>query len=365
MDDEKYIRLCIDLAKNGAGFVSPNPLVGCVIVKDDRIIGQGYHKKYGDNHAEVNAIYSAKESLTDAVLYVNLEPCVHFGKTPPCVDKIIESGIKKVVIGTIDPNPLVAGKGIKKLSKSNVKVKFGVLEKECLELNKFFFKYIKTNIPYVNLKIAQSLDGYITSNANKSEIITSKESRKVVHKLRSEYDAVLIGVNTAIIDNPSLNVRLVEGRDPYRVVLDSNLRIRKNSNLVQNNKDCKTIIFCSYDALNSKKRYINYLQSKGVRIIPVRKNTKGLSLKEVLRKLGSLKIASLLVEGGSKIFSSFLQQNLWDEINIFLAPKILGDGLRSFSSVSKNKLINSISSCDVKFEKYENDIRIIFIKSKK
>ena len=338
MNDETYIQLAIELAKRGSGFVSPNPLVGCVITKNNKIIGAGYHQKYGENHAEVNAINSAVESLEDTTLYVNLEPCSHYGHTPPCVDKIIESKIKRVVIGTLDVNPLVSGNGVRKLKKAGIEVKVGVLEKECTELNKFFFKYITKKIPYVTLKIAQTLDGKIADESNYSQWISSSESRKLVHSLRSNYDAVLIGSRTASIDNPLLTVRLTEGRNPWRVVLDSNLKLRTDLRLFKQNADGKTILVTSKESI-SKKNKIKKLSDLGVRIIFVKKNGNGkLNLKNVLKELAILEISSVLVEGGSEIFSSFVRQNLFDDIMVFISPKILGNGVSAFGSIKINDL---------------------------
>lgn len=237
MADESYIQLAIEIAKKGTGSVSPNPLVGCVIIKDNKIIGAGYHQKFGEEHAEINAINSSAESVEGSTLYVNLEPCSHHGKTPPCVDRIIKEKIKRVVIGTLDVNPLVSGNGVKALKKAGVDVKVGVLENECIELNKFFFKYITSKLPYVTLKAAQTLDGMIADKNKNSEWISSKESIKYVHWLRASYDAVLFGSDTAKIDNPKLTVRMVEGRNPYRVVLDSKLSLKTDLYLFKNNFD--------------------------------------------------------------------------------------------------------------------------------
>lgn len=363
MNDELYIKLCIELAKRSVGLVSPNPLVGSVIVKNHKIIGAGIHKKYGENHAEINAINSSNESLKNATLYVNLEPCSHYGKTPPCVDSIIKSGIKRVVVGTIDPNPLVAGKGIKILKNAGIDVQVGILEQECYNLNKFFFKFIKEKIPYVNLKIAQTLDGFISDKSKNSKWISSLSSRKLVHSLRAQYDAVLIGLNTANIDNPLLNVRLTDGRNPLRIVLDSDLRINKTLKLITRNKDLKTTIFCSNDAFNQNKSKVKYLLDHGVRLFPVKKLKDGLDLRMILSKLGEENIASVLVEGGAGIFSSFIQKKLWDEINIFIAPKIMGDGLSAFAGIKSKKINDLLQIKDIDIQKIENDTHIIITKN--
>jgi diaminohydroxyphosphoribosylaminopyrimidine deaminase/5-amino-6-(5-phosphoribosylamino)uracil reductase len=338
LNDETYIQLTLEIAKRGSGFVSPNPMVGCVITKNNKIIGAGYHQKFGENHAEVNAINSAVESLEGSTLYVNLEPCSHYGHTPPCVDKIIESKIKRVVIGTLDVNPLVSGNGVKKLKRAGIEVKVGVLEKECTELNKFFFKYITKKIPYVTLKIAQTLDGKIADQSNYSHWVTSADSRKMVHSFRAQYDSVLIGRRTAEIDNPLLTVRLTEGRNPWRVVLDSGLKLNTELRLFNQNSDGKTILVTSKESL-TKKNKIEKLSELGVRIIFVKQNGNGkLNLKNVLKELAILEITSVLVEGGAEVFSSFLRQNLFDDILLFISPKLLGSGISAFNSIKINDL---------------------------
>ncbi len=338
LKDESYIQLAIEIAKKGMGNVSPNPLVGCVIVKNERIIGAGYHEKFGKNHAEINAINSVVENIEGSTLYVNLEPCSHFGKTPPCVDKIIEKKIKRVVIGTLDMNPLVSGKGIKKLKKAGIEVKVGVLEKDCINLNKFFFKYITKKIPYVTLKTAQTLDGKIADLNGESKWISSVESRRYVHNLRSKYDAILVGAGTVSKDDPNLTVRMVEGRNPKRIVVDTNLSLKLDKKLFKNNSDKNLIVLTSERSAN-KYRKINRLQLLGVKILFIKENEDGmLDLKNALKGLGKIKIASLLVEGGSKIFSSFIKENIFDDILTFITPKILGGGL----SVVENLGIKSI-----------------------
>ncbi len=338
MTDESYIQLAIEIAKKGKGNVSPNPLVGCVIVKNDKIIGAGFHEKFGKNHAEINAMNSVIENIEGSTLYVNLEPCSHFGKTPPCVDKIIEKKIKRVVIGTRDMNPLVSGNGIKKLKKAGVDVKVGVLEKDCIGLNKFFFKYITKKIPYVTLKSAQTLDGKIADVNGESKWISSVDSRRYVHSLRSKYDAILVGSGTVQKDNPSLTVRMVEGRNPRRIIVDGNLILKTENKLFKNNNDKKLIVLTS-ERSKSKKRKVKRLQSLGVKLIFVKEAENGmLDLKSALKELGKLKITSLLVEGGSKIFTSFIRENIFDDILAFITPKILGCGL----SIAENLGIKSI-----------------------
>ncbi len=338
MTDESYIQLAIEIAKKGEGDVSPNPLVGCVIIKNTKIIGAGYHQKFGEDHAEINAINSSTESLEGSTLFVNLEPCSHQGKTPPCVDRIIKEKIKKVVIGTLDINPLISGNGVKALKKSGVEVKVGILEKECFELNKFFFKYISEKLPYVTLKAAQTLDGKIADANFYSEWISGEQSRKIVHSLRSKYDAILIGFNTAKKDNPNLTVRLVEGRNPYRILLDSKLKLSLNLNLVKKNKDKKTIVV-TLEENRTKKNKIKKLEQHGIRLFFVKKGDDGrINLKSTLKQLRKFGIASVLVEGGAKVYSAFVKQNLFDDIMLFVAPKIIGSGIQTFAELSNNSL---------------------------
>lgn len=356
MADESYIQLTIEIAKKGEGSVSPNPLVGCVITKENRIIGAGYHQKFGEEHAEINAINSATESLEGATLYVNLEPCSHQGKTPPCVDRIIEEKIKRVVIGTLDVNPLVSGNGVRKLKRAGIDVKVGVLEKECLELNKFFFKNIVKKIPYITLKAAQTLDGMIADKNHFSEWISSEASRKYVHTLRSKYDAVLIGSNTAKIDDPKLTVRMVEGRNPYRIVLDSGLKLNPDLKLFRLNDDKKTILVTTTEN-QSKKNKIQKFEKHKVDLIFVKKNKNSrIDLLSLLKKLSKRGISSLLVEGGSKTFSSFIKQDLFDDIFLFVTPKILGDGIKTFSELSYKNLKSAMKLRIIKSDLIGDDI---------
>ncbi len=333
MTDESYIQLAIEIAKKGMGNVSPNPLVGCVIVKNDRIIGAGYHEKFGENHAEINAINSATENLEGSTLFINLEPCSHHGKTPPCVDKIIEKKIKRVVIGTLDMNPLVCGKSVKKLKGAGVDVKVGILEKECEKLNKFFFKYISKKIPYITLKAAQTLDGKIADYNGYSKWVSSVDSRRYVHSLRAKYDAVLVGAGTVAKDDPNLTVRLAEGRNPKRIVLDTNLKLKSDRKLFRNNNDKNLIVITSQKSAGKKNKF-KRLSSSGVNVIFVKEDENGeLDLKSTLRELGKLNIASVLVEGGNKIFTSFIKYNLYDDILLFLTPKILGNGVATIGNL--------------------------------
>ncbi len=357
MTDESYIKLTLEIAKKGIGNVSPNPLVGSVIVKETKIVSAGYHERFGQAHAEINAINNAHESLKGTTLYVNLEPCSHHGKTPPCVDAIIKSGIKRVVIGTLDVNPFVSGKGVQKLVSNGIEVKVGVMEKECVELNKFFFKYIKSKIPYVALKTAQTLDGKIADLGGDSKWITSEPSRRYVHLLRSKYDAVLVGKKTVEIDDPSLTVRLVEGRNPFRIVLDSSLKLKLSCKIF-NCTDANTIIVTSAKSKTNINKIKN-LTARGIKLLFAKSNTNGeINLKSALKEIGKLGISSILVEGGSGIFSSFVRQDIFDEINTFISPKLLGNGIPVFGDLNIRNINKAKTLRISSFEKIGEDLLI-------
>ncbi len=358
MTDEEYIKLAISIAKKGSGKVSPNPMVGCVIVKNGKIIGKGYHKKYGEHHAEINAINSAVTSIKNSTVYVTLEPCSIYGNTPPCTERLIKEKVKRVVIGTKDPNPLVNGKGIAILKKANIDVSLGVKENECKKLNKFFNKYISESIPYITLKAAVTLDGKIADEKGNSKWISSIQSRKLVHKLRSEYDAVLIGYNTFKKDNPSLDVRLVKGRNPHKIILDSKLRIDTNSNVFNSIKEEKIIIITAVENKNNFKK-INVLKNAGAKILFIKKNNDGfLNLKMILKQLAKMKITSVLVEGGSKVFNSFIKQNLFDELLLFVSPKIMGKGLSWAGDFNIGNIKKTLNFEIIENKKIADDILI-------
>ncbi len=354
--DESYIKLALELAAKGKGRVSPNPLVGCVIVKNHQIIAAGYHEYFGGPHAEINALRSAREDVKGATLYVNLEPCSHYGKTPPCADAIIAAGISRVVIGTLDCNPLVAGKGAEKLTRAGIEVKTGIMEKECLELNRFFFKYMQKRIPYVTVKVAQTLDGKIATFNNQSKWITTKASREEVHRMRASYDAVLIGRKTAMIDDPKLTVRLTEGRDPKRVILDSKLRIDLKRSMFYDNPEQNIFIVTSVSS-KEKQRKIASLKKLGVKILFVPDGKDGhVSLPAVLKALGKENIMSVMVEGGQEIFSSFVREKLADEMRIFISPKLLGKGLCAFSDMGVTLIEKSHRWAIRRVERFDEDV---------
>ncbi|MDZ7764649.1 MAG: bifunctional diaminohydroxyphosphoribosylaminopyrimidine deaminase/5-amino-6-(5-phosphoribosylamino)uracil reductase RibD [Melioribacteraceae bacterium] len=351
---EKYIKTCFDLAQKGKGAVSPNPLVGAVIVKNNKIISTGYHRKPGENHAEREAILQSKVDLKDADLYCNLEPCNHSNKrTPPCVPLIIESGISRVFVSNLDPNPEVNGKGIKELRAAGVEVTTGVLEKEGSKLNKFFFKHIKTKLPYITVKIALTLDGFIAEEFNKQTWITSESAKKHVHKLRSEYDAVLIGANTVNIDNPELTVRLTEGRNPLRVILDADL-ISGTNQKIFDTTIAETWLFSSANSDEAKKEL---LKKKNIKIFELKRNEQNLlDLKEVLKILGDNNINSVLIEGGGEIFTQFVDNSLFDELLFLKAPKIFGKGIPALNLTEPLAL--DLENVEI----FEQDIGITYLK---
>ncbi|HEX8015927.1 MAG TPA: bifunctional diaminohydroxyphosphoribosylaminopyrimidine deaminase/5-amino-6-(5-phosphoribosylamino)uracil reductase RibD [Flavobacterium sp.] len=330
--DEKYIKRCIELAQNGFGTTYPNPMVGSVIVYEDKIIGEGWHKKAGEPHAEVNAIRSVKDKslLKNATIYVSLEPCSHFGKTPPCCDLIIEHKIPTVVVGTVDPNEKVAGRGIKKIIESGASVIVGILENECYELNKRFFTFHNKKRPYIILKWAESQDGFLSpekqiNQERKPVWITNQYSRQLVHKWRSEEQAIFTGTQTVIDDNPKLNVRDWSGNNPTRVVLDQNSRISKSSSIFDDS--VKTIIFTkseiSLSTENTTFEVINFNQN----IIP-----------QILAVLYQNQIQSIIIEGGLQTLQSFIDANIWDEARIFTGQNFLKKGTKAPVLSRKNAL---------------------------
>lgn len=314
------MRRAIALAKQGGGFVHPNPLVGCVVVKDGQVIAEGYHEKYGEFHAERNALTRCKADTTGATLYVTLEPCCHYGKTPPCTDIIIEKGIAKVFVGILDPNPLVAGKGVKILQDAGIEVVSGLCEDEIREMNKVFLKYITTKRPYVIMKTAMTLDGKIAAHTGDSKWVTNAESRKAVHALRSELAGVVVGINTVLADDPMLNCRL-DGRchQPVRIVVDSKLRIPMDSQLVKTAKEYRTIIATSQAVISTEA-----LISKGIEIVFCASNDNHVDINDLMDKLGAMGIDSLLLEGGGTLNAAFLEAGCVDEVWAFIAPKIIG-----------------------------------------
>jgi len=332
MPDEDYMKLALKLARKGLGKTSPNPMVGAIIVKDDRIIGQGYHQRYGGNHAEINAFQNARESLNGATLYVTLEPCCYHGKTPPCVDAIIQNNIGKVIIGTLDPNPQVNGRGVAILKQHGIATKVGVLEAECRDLNEAHFKYMTTGLPLVTLKFAQTLDGRIATATGDSRWISSDEFRRRAHQLRATNDAVMVGIDTVLADDPQLTVRLVKGRNPTRVILDSKLRIPLDAEVVKGREVAPTVIATTSRADEKK---LSRLRETGIEVLVIKEDEMGeVDLRHFLNVLGERGISSVLVEGGAKVITSLLRQNLADKVILAIAPKIIGKGIEAVGELN-------------------------------
>lgn len=325
-DDEKFMRYALELAKKGMGRTNPNPMVGSVIVKDGKIISEGYHAKYGEFHAERNAILSCGEDMTGATVYVTLEPCCHHGKTPPCTDIIIESGIKKVVVGCTDTNPKVGGKGIKILRDNGIEVITGVLEEECRKLNEVFFYFIETKMPFVVMKYAMTADGKICTHTGSSKWITSEKAREHVHYTRNSLAAIMVGIGTVKKDDPMLNCRIENGRDPIRIICDSKLRISEYSNIVNSADKIRTIIAAN-DDIDEKKADI--LRKKGIEIICAGDGRGRVDLYLLMKKIGAMNIDSVLLEGGATLNNSAMKSGIVNRVHVYIAPKIFGGGGKS------------------------------------
>ena len=329
---EQYMKRAIELAEKGRGYTSPNPIVGCVVVKDGRIISEGYHERYGEFHAERNALLRCKEDPEDADLYVTLEPCCHQGKTPPCTDIIIEKKIGRVFVGSMDPNPLVVGKGAQILKDAGIAVETGILEKECLKMNEIFFHFITTKTPFVLSKFAMSMDGKIASESGDSKWVTGEEARAEVHLLRKYYSAIMVGIGTVLADDPMLNCRVEEGVDPVRIICDSSLRIPLDSKIVQTAKEIPTIVaaasfgsdfFGSPMKLENMQEKEKQLSEQGVTVLHTSKGGK-VDLKELMKHLGERGIDSILMEGGGELNAAAFGAGIVSKVQAYIAGKIIG-----------------------------------------
>lgn len=326
---QKYMRRAIELAKLGIGKVNPNPLVGAVIVKDGRIIGEGYHARYGDLHAERHAFSRLTEEAKGAEMYVTLEPCCHYGKQPPCTQAIIEHGIKRVYVGSDDPNALVAGKGIQTLRKAGIEVETQVLKEECDALNPVFFHFISTKTPFVVIKYAMTMDGKTACDTGKSQWITGKEARSHVQETRNALMGIMVGIQTIITDNPRLTCRIPGGRNPIRIICDSHLRIPMAAEVVQTAKKIPTIVA----AVSSDQKKICALQKAGVKVVITDSADGKVDLRDLMQKLGQEKIDGILLEGGGTLNQNALQSGIVNHMQIYLAPKIFG-GTGKYTPVS-------------------------------
>lgn len=317
---QKYMDLAIELAKKGRGQVNPNPLVGAVIVKDDVIIGSGYHEQYGGPHAERNALAACTQSAAGGTMYVTLEPCCHHGKTPPCTEAIIENKISRVIIGATDPNPVVSGKGIELLRQQGITVITGVRETACLDLNAVFFHYIKNKTPYVLMKYAMTLDGKIATRTGKSKWITGEQARAAVHETRNEVAGIMVGVNTILQDDPQLTCRSEGGRSPSRIICDTHLRTPLSAQVVVSARKIPTYLATCCQDQNKIKRF----EIMGCQVLKVSKAGEHLNLQELMGQLGALGIDSVLLEGGGTLNFSALKSGIVNQLQVYLAPKIFG-----------------------------------------
>ena len=355
MTDEKFMREALRIARNAEGRTSPNPLVGAVIVKDGKIIAEGWHRQAGTPHAEIHALNMAGDLARGATLYVTLEPCSHFGRTPPCAQAIINAGISRVVAAMSDPNPKVAGRGFELLRAAGVEVEVGLLEAEARRLNEVFIKWITRQLPFVTMKFACTLDGKIATVAGESQWISGSESRRFTHHLRDINNAILVGVGTVLADNPSLTTRLVEGKNPVRVIVDSNARTPLESKVVAD-KSARTILAVTANAPPDK---ISALRSRGVEVITAG-NGERVDLESLMHALAEREITSVLVEGGGTIHFSLLRARLVDKVFAFIAPKIIGGScaLSAVEGVGFEKLSEAVELNDFTATTLGEDILI-------
>ena len=357
--DIYYMEMALLLAERGRGFVSPNPMVGAVVVKDGKVVGKGWHQKYGEAHAEVNAINDAGDLARGADIYVTLEPCNHTGKTPPCTEKILSAGIRKVFSAMNDPNPSVKGGGNDYLRSRGLEVFTGLCEKEARKQNEVFVKYISTGKPFVLVKCASTLDGRTATRTGDSKWITNEESRRHVHELRHAYDSIMVGIGTVKADNPQLTSRLegISAKDPVRVILDPSLDIDSDANVFSPDSGSGTIIICSESAPEEKA---DILASGSTMVIRVSDKKGLLDLEEVMQRLGEMRITSVLVEGGSSIIASSFSAGIVDKVNFFYAPAILGgdDGFPVCRGKGPEFMKDAIRLRDVSVHNFGNDVMI-------
>ena len=360
-EKEMYMQMAIDIAKTAMGYTSPNPMVGCVVVKDGRVISKACHERCGEFHAERNALLRCDEDTAGAEVYVTLEPCCHYGKTPPCTDIIIESGIKKVYVGSLDSNPLVAGKGLEILRDNGIEVECGILEDECIKLNEIFFHYISTGLPFVAAKYAMTLDGRIASHTGSSKWVTGEKSREYVQVLRKKYSGIMVGINTVIEDNPMLNCRLEENKsgelNPVRIILDSKIRIPMDCNIIKTAKDIRTIVvYGRNDMTDERKRQL--LKDNGVELIST--GSERVDLKVLMKILGGMGIDSILLEGGATVNAAAFQSKIVNKIYAFIAPKlIMGENAKSPIGGRGIELMeNAIQLKNISTEYIQDDILI-------
>lgn len=363
---EDYMRMALALAKRGEGSVSPNPMVGCVVVKNDKIIAKGFHERYGGFHAERNALLHCQEDAQGAELYVNLEPCCHHGKTPPCTEIILEKKIKKVYVGCLDSNPRVAGKGVQILREHGVQVETGILEEECRKLNEIFFHYMEEKMPFAAMKYAMTLDGKIACETGDSKWVTGAEARTYVQCLRNRYRGIMAGIGTVQADNPLLNCRMEGGRNPLRILCDTRLRIPLGSQIVETSEEIETIIAWNPQAAEEKSltETVDYLKGKGITLleIPLKKGgvNPELDLRQLFRELGLRGIDSILIEGGGTLNASVLREKLVQRVYAFVAPKLVA-GANAKSPVEGagiSRMKDALELHDIEISSFGRDICI-------
>lgn len=359
---EEYMRRALELARKGEGHTSPNPMVGCVVVKDGRIISEGYHEKYGEFHAERNALTRCTEDTAGADLYVTLEPCCHQGKTPPCTDIIIEKKIARVFVGSMDSNPLVAGKGVQILRDHGIYVETGILDAECRKLNEVFYHYIATKTPFVVMKYAMTLDGKIACATGDSKWVTGEIARMQVHRMRGRYRGIMVGIGTVLADDPMLNCRVEGGVDPVRIICDSNLHIPTESQIVKTASDIETIVACSQEALESERKQekIRRLKEARIQIIGT-EGAHGVNLVELMKKLGGQNIDSILLEGGGTLNASALEDGIVNKVYAYIAGKLIGgmDARSPVEGMGIDRMADAITLQNVEIEKLGDDFCIV------
>ena len=353
---ERYMRLALGLALKGAGRTSPNPMVGAVVVRGGKIVGRGYHQRAGGDHGEITALKRAGKRARGATLYLNLEPCTHQGRTPPCTPVVIQAGIKQVVVGMVDPNPRVSGRGIKRLRRAGIQVRVGVLEGECRRLNEAFTKHIRHHVPFVILKLAATLDGKIASSTGDSKWVTGEAARGYVHQMRDRVDAVVVGIRTVLADNPKLNCRISKGRDPFRVVLDGRLRISTRANLFRQRNPKKTIVATGAHASVKKVKDIEKTGAEVWRF-PLRGGW--ISFSALLKRLGGLGFLSIMIEGGGGTAARALKEGVVDQVVFFYAPKIIGgEGRGMVDSLGISKMVRSKIVRDMETKRFGQDLMV-------
>jgi len=348
---KKYMDIAIKLAEKGKGYVNPNPLVGCIIVKRGKIVGKGYHKKYGEAHAEINALKAAGKKANNATMYINIEPCSHWGKTGPCTETIVEAGIREVIVGMEDPNPLVDG--YKELKFRGLKTRIGILRDNAKKLNEAYIKFIKTKKPFVILKLAMSLDGKIATSTGDSKYITSREARKYVHQLRNDVDAVMVGINTITRDNPILDARLVKGKNPTKIIVDSTLKISERAKVL---KDPSKVIIATTKKAPKKK--IDKLHQKGIQVLILKPKAGLVDLRELMKELGKSGITPIMIEGGAELSGNAIKEGIVDKILIFTAPKLIGNGLGPLKNLGIKKVNKAIQLKNISTKNIGKDLLV-------